>query len=494
MFASSIVLREITNLAAKSAISAIPVISKAWENQQLAYNAALSNATRSTFKNMADFSLNALKEHGREGAKKIPAVFNTGLLSATATLLKPADVPASSMTSIAQDIVKNSTFTFGTQAATSIPKVTVPNLLQTAESAVQDTIFGRIGSAVSALPVTDITRDLRVTEVLSPVSTSISEATVSNLSQAAQSILPDTISGAVGNFITNQSAAVAPALNELTELSDVSTSTVIEQSTKTVSKAASAISADIENILPDLRYLLDPGSVSNAASAISSDIEDILPDLKYLLEPDSIADSLTSIPRKFPILQKPMDFSKMFLGEEPEFIKNFIEYLYSSGSYLYGLVVNACHIVSTALYNSYTYLYNFAATTYNLAITTASLVKDVVTYTYSGLSYAKDFATFCIVDHPYIVAGVIAFAVSAYLVRKYHVLDYAKTTAEIGYCGIEAAVQIGCNTTVAAFSGACYLVDSSYSACQKTWEYFSTSNDYKDENDHTETSDCFYEY
>ncbi|CAK6538094.1 MAG: Perilipin-3 [Candidatus Midichloria mitochondrii] len=493
MFASSIVSRGITNLAARSAI---PVISKTWENQQLAYNAALESAARSTFKNMAAFSLSALKEHGRAGATKVPAVFNTGLLSATATLLKPADVPASSMTSIARDIVKNSTFTFGTRAATSMPKVVVPNLLQTAESAVQDTIFGRIGSAVSASPVTDVTGDLRVTEVLSPVSTSISEATVSNLSQAAQFILPDTISGAVGNFIPDQSAAVAPALSELTELPDVSTSTVIERSTKMVGKAASAISADIENILPDLRYLLDPGSVSNAASAISSDIEDILPDLKCLLEPDSIADGLTSIPQKFPILQKPMDFSKMFLGEEPEFIKNFMEYLYNSGSYLYGLAVNACHIVSTALYNSYTYLYNFAATTYSLAIATASLVKDVVAYTYSGLSYAKDFATFCAVDHPYVVAGVVAFAVSAYLVKKYHVLDYAKTTAEISCCGIEAAVQIGCNTTVAAFSGACYLVDSSYSVCKKTWEYFSTSNDYKDDpqNDHTETSYCFCEY
>ncbi|CAG7593206.1 MAG: hypothetical protein AB8V23_03455 [Candidatus Midichloria sp.] len=451
MLAPSIALRGIANLAVKSP-GVLSVVSKTWEN------ATLESAPRSAFQNMAAFGLSTLKEQSRAGVIKIPALFNIGALTATTT-------------SIAQDIVKDGTSIFGTQAVTSAPEVSIPNLLQTAESAVQDTIFSKISSAVSASSVTDVTREL---------------------SQAAQSMLPNTISGVVKNFISVQSAAVAPTLSELTELSNVSTA--IEQSSKTASKAASAISAGIENILPDLRYLLNSGSVSNAASAVSADIENILPDLRYLLEPDSTADSLMSIPRKFPTLQEPVDFSKMFHGEEPEFIKNFMEYLYSSGSYLCGLAASACYLVSTALYNSYTYLYNFVATTYNLAITAAALIKDVAVYTYNGLSYAKDFVTFCVVDHPYIVTGIVAFAVSAYLIKKYHLLDYAKTTAEVGYCGIGTAVQIGCNTTVAAFSGAYYLVDSIYSACQKTWEYFSTSNDCKDnlENDYTET--CFCEY
>ncbi|MDJ1407649.1 MAG: hypothetical protein MRQ13_04670 [Candidatus Midichloria sp.] len=424
MLAPSIALRGIANLAVKSP-GVLSVVSKTWEN------ATLESAARSAFQNMAAFGLSTLKEQSRAGVIKIPALFNIGALPATTT-------------SIAQYIVKNGTSIFGTQAVTSAPEVSIPNLLQTAESAVQDTIFGKISSAVSASSVKDVTRDL---------------------SQVAQSMLPNTISGVVKNFISGQSAAVAPILSELTELSNVSTA--IEQSSKTASEAASAISAGIENILSDLRYLL---------------------------EPDSTADSLMSIPRKFPTLQEPVDFSKMFHGEEPEFIKNFMEYLYSSGSYLCGLAASACYLVSTALYNSYTYLYNFIATTYNLAITAAALIKDVAVYTYNGLSYAKDFVTFCVVDHPYTVAGIVAFAVTAYLIKKYHLLDYAKTTAEVSYCGIGTAIQIGCNTTVAAFSGAYYLVDSIYSACQKTWEYFSTSNDCKDnlENDYTET--CFCEY
>ncbi|WHQ46576.1 MAG: hypothetical protein MTP17_03665 [Candidatus Midichloria sp.] len=303
------------------------------------------------------------------------------------------------------------------------------------------------------------------------VTTSISDTVTPNLLKAAESIVANPIFEVVDNLIPDLPEAITA------NISDVATSEL--SNAISISNSSSVIEQSAETVM---------STALDTASIVSSDLEDIL-------LPDPVLSSTILTPQKFPTMPGIKDYSQIMPGEVPEFIKNLISWLYSGCSSLCNLLINTCSTISTALYNGFTYLHDVVVNTYNIAIASISLIKDIASYTYAGLIHIKDFTQFCLVEHPFIVAGIAAFVVTAYIVKKYHLLDYAKTVAEIGYCGVEAAVQTSYHTTKAALLGACYIVDSGCNVYQKTWQYLSPSDDYRDDQLYSciETSDDFCE-
>ena len=157
-----------------------------------------------------------------------------------------------------------------------------------------------------------------------------------------------------------------------------------------------------------------------------------------------MGETTTVLSTKFPCIEKIPDYSNMMPGEVPEWLQNIFSNIFCFCNKIWETVTGIYSALSTAL----------------------SWIGTGLSYAWYGVSHLWSWGSYCVVEHPLVTAGVVAFCIGAYVAKKYHLFDYAKVGLEVVCSGVEIAAKAA---YCGAIAPACYGIS-------KTWEYCTSSS------------------